>query len=67
MLSLNPTQMQGIDYLTGFGQNAFGQGVNFMNQGGASVQTIKTSITVHQVQPWITQSICDLITTELSH
>ena len=32
---LNPTQMQGINYLTGFGQNAMGQGENFMNQGNA--------------------------------
>ena len=32
---LNPTQMQGINYLTGFGQNAIGQGTNLMNQGGA--------------------------------
>ena len=32
---LNPTQMQGINYLTGFGQNAIGQGANLMNQGGA--------------------------------
>ena len=32
--SLNPTQMEGFDYLSGFGRNAMGQGENFMNQGG---------------------------------
>ena len=40
---LNPTQMQGINYLTGFGQNAIGQGKNFMNQGntfGSNYQDI---------------------------